>query len=34
MVKFPVAVQGTQLLDGEWGLRAREKVLEHLVRHV
>ena len=33
MVKLPVAAQGTELLDGEWGLHAREKVLEHLVRH-
>ena len=32
MVKFPVAVQGTDLLAGEWGVHAREKVLEHLVR--
>lgn len=33
MVKFPVAVQGTDLLAGEWGVHAREKVLEHLLRH-
>jgi pimeloyl-ACP methyl ester carboxylesterase len=32
MVKFPVAVQGTDLLAGEWGVHAREKVLAHLVR--
>ena len=34
MVKFPVALQGTDLLAGEWGGHAREKVLVHLVRHV
>lgn len=33
IVKFPVAVQGTELLDGEWGLHARDKVLEHMLRH-
>ena len=32
MVQFPVASQGTDLLAGEWGGHAREKVLEHLVR--
>lgn len=32
MVKFPVVVQGTDLLAGEWGAHAREKVLDHLVR--
>ena len=32
MVKLPVAAQGTDLLAGEWGVHAREKVLEHLVR--
>lgn len=33
LVKFPVAAQGTDLLGGESGLPAREKVLEHLLRH-
>jgi hypothetical protein len=32
MVKFPVGAQGTDLLAGEWGVHAREKVLAHLVR--
>jgi pimeloyl-ACP methyl ester carboxylesterase len=32
MVQFPVASQGTDLLAGVWGVHAREKVLEHLVR--
>lgn len=32
MVKFPVVAQGTDLLAGEWGPHAREKVLEHLLR--
>jgi pimeloyl-ACP methyl ester carboxylesterase len=32
MVKFPVARQGTDLLAGEWGVHAREKVLAHLMR--
>jgi pimeloyl-ACP methyl ester carboxylesterase len=34
MVKVPVAAQGTDLLAGEWGVHAREKVLEHLVRQL
>ena len=34
MVKFPVAAQGTDLLAGEWGVHAREKVLGHLVREL
>lgn len=32
MVKFPVMAQGTEILTGEWGVHAREKVLEHLLR--
>ena len=32
MVKFPVAVQGAELMFGEWGTHAREKVLAHLLR--
>jgi pimeloyl-ACP methyl ester carboxylesterase len=32
MVKFPVAVQGTDLLAGDWGANATEKVLGHLMR--
>jgi pimeloyl-ACP methyl ester carboxylesterase len=34
MVQFPIAAQGTDLLAGAWGVHAREKVLEHLVRQV
>ena len=33
VVKVPVEAQGTDLLAGEWGVQAREKVLEHLARH-
>jgi len=32
MVKFPVAWQGADLLFGDWGAHAREKVLAHLLR--
>ena len=32
MVKFPVMAQGTDLVAGEWGQHAREKVLEHVLR--
>lgn len=31
--KFPVEAQGTDLLNGEWGLHARETVVGHMVRH-
>ncbi|HEV2034245.1 MAG TPA: alpha/beta fold hydrolase [Candidatus Dormibacteraeota bacterium] len=34
IVKFPVSAQGTDLLAGEWGVHARHKVLEHLVRQL
>ncbi len=33
LAKFPVEAQGTDLLDSEWGLHARETVLGHAVRH-
>jgi len=33
LAKFPVEAQGTDLLDGEWGLHARETVLGHALRH-
>jgi pimeloyl-ACP methyl ester carboxylesterase len=32
MARFPVAAQGTDLLHGEWGQQAREKVLAHVLR--
>jgi alpha-beta hydrolase superfamily lysophospholipase len=32
MARFPVARQGTDLLNGEWGSHAREKILAHLLR--
>lgn len=31
--KFPVEAQGTDLLNGEWGLHARETVVGHMVRN-
>jgi pimeloyl-ACP methyl ester carboxylesterase len=33
LAKFPVEAQGTDLLDGEWGLHARETVAGHAMRH-
>jgi alpha-beta hydrolase superfamily lysophospholipase len=32
MLKFPVVAQGTDLLAGDWGQHAREKVLAHILR--
>jgi pimeloyl-ACP methyl ester carboxylesterase len=32
LTRFPVATQGAELLAGEWGSHAREKVLAHLTR--
>jgi pimeloyl-ACP methyl ester carboxylesterase len=32
MVKFPVVAQGADLLAGDWGQHARERVLAHLLR--
>jgi pimeloyl-ACP methyl ester carboxylesterase len=32
MARFPVAAQGSDLLHGEWGEQALEKVLAHLLR--
>jgi alpha-beta hydrolase superfamily lysophospholipase len=34
MARFPVAAQGTDLLQGAWGDQAREKVLAHVLRQV
>ena len=32
MARFPVAAQGTDLIQGAWGLQVREKLLAHILR--